>query len=819
MAQDVARDAVEDLRRDILRQLTCDVGVSLEDATPRHWLHATALALRGRLIGDWHETNRKVVRGGLKQVCYLSMEFLMARQLENALMATGLQEQCRQALAAFGVDLDEVIALEPDPALGNGGLGRLAACFLDSMAYLGIPGIGYGIRYEYGMFRQELADGWQVEKPEDWLADSNPWEFHRSEATYRVQFGGRVEHRHHRAHWEGTEDVLAVAHDVLVPAHNGGAVNTLRLWGAKPADALDISTFNRGYFIEALAPRMRSETITRLLYPDDSTPEGRQLRLRQEHFFVSASLQDVIARFRKRHNDWFLLPTQFAFHLNDTHPALAPAELMRLLVDVHQVSWEDAWRITSSMFSYTNHTLLPEALEVWPEELMRRNVPRHLELITEINRRFLADLRGGRQKAPNEEKVAVLTEGGSSGVNMGRLSVLVSRRVNGVSALHSQLVREVLFPDFAELFPERFENVTNGINHRLWLYQSNPGLAQLIDEKLGRAWRDKLQLTPLARFAADRAFRDSVREVKLQNKRKLARLIAERTGTEVDPSSMFDVQVKRIHEYKRQLLNVLGVVARWNAMKRNPHERWPPRVVILAGKAAAGYWFAKLIIKLANDVAGRINADPQTADRLKLVFLPNYNVSLAEEIIPAADLSQQISLAGTEASGTGNMKLALNGALTLGTADGANLEIADAVGAGNIFLCGLKVREVAQKKSAGYNPMDVAANNPDLRLALEQIARGEFSPDEPSRFAPIVDALLRQGDRFMVLADFADYLRAQRAVDQAWLDQDEWARKAVLNIAQMGPFSSDRSIERYATHIWQADALPKGALSRSGSAR
>ncbi len=804
MTKNIEATEVAELRNAIVGQLTGNVGVSLLDATPRHWLQATALTLRGRMIKNWHNTNRQVIDQGLKQICYLSMEFLMARQLENALMATGLQEDCRQALSAFGIDLDGLLALEPDPALGNGGLGRLAACFLDSMAHLGIPGIGYGIRYEYGMFRQELSDGWQVEKPEDWLADSNPWEFYRTEATYRVKFAGRVEHRDDRAHWEGGEDVLAVAHDVLIPSHQGKVVNTLRLWGAKPAEPLDISIFNRGYFIEALAPRMRSETITRLLYPDDSTPEGRQLRLRQEHFFVSASLQDVLARFRSRHSDWSLLPSKFAFHLNDTHPALAPAELMRLLVDDHFLPWDQAWQITSSMFSYTNHTLLPEALEVWPEELMRRNVPRHLEIIREINRRFLTGLEPTHAKSPAPEAVSVVV--GGSQINMGRFCVLVSRTVNGVSALHSQLVRKTLFPEYAHLYPDRFENVTNGISHRLWLYQANAALADLVDGKLGRSWRERLDLAPLAEFVEDQAFRDSVRAVKIENKRKLARLIADRVGVQVDPTAMFDVQVKRIHEYKRQLLNILGVIARWNAIKAKPQAMSAPRVVIMAGKAASGYHFAKLIIKLANDVARRINGDPVTAAKLQFVFLPNYNVSLAEQIIPAADLSQQISLAGTEASGTGNMKLALNGALTLGTADGANVEIADAVGRDNLFLFGMTVEGASQLRSSGYDPMSVATGDRDLLMALEQIAHGEFSPDDPNRFEPVVNALLRQGDRFMVLADFADYMRAGQRVDRAWLDREGWDRMAILNIAHMGWFSSDRSIDEYASRIWRLDA-------------
>jgi starch phosphorylase len=797
----------EEIQQELLVQLTRNVGVSQADATPRDWLRAASLAVRGHLVDRYHAMNARLRQSGAKQVAFLSMEFLMARQLEGALMATGLRDVYVEALERLGTRLDDLLELEPDPALGNGGLGRLAACFLESMASTGVQGYGYGIRYEYGMFRQEIADGWQVERPDDWLSNTNPWEFERPEPVFTIGIGGHVEHRDQRAIWHPGEQIIAVAHDMLVPGLGGETVNTLRLWGAKPINAFDIASFNRGHFLEALAPKIRSKAVTRLLYPDDSTPEGRELRLRQEHFFASASVQDVLRRFLKDHGcDWSLLPSKVAIHLNDTHPALAPAELMRLLVDVHELPWERARELASDVFSYTNHTLMPEALEVWRADLMRRIAPRHLEIIDELNRRFVGNVRREVPGFPVDRVAVVRGEHEERSVNMGRFSVLMSHRVNGVSALHSGLVQERLFPEFAELFPGRFLNVTNGISPRLWLFQTNPALCDLMDRHVGRAWRDTFDLSGMVRFAGDPEVLEELRAIKLDNKRRLATVIAQRTGIEVDPASMFDVQIKRIHEYKRQLLNILGVIARWNAMKGDPNQSWAPRTVVLAGKAASSYWLAKLIIKLANDVARRINADRDTSHLLKLVFLPNYNVSLAERIIPAADLSQQISLAGTEASGTGNMKLALNGALTLGTRDGANIEIAEAVGEDLVFSFGMDVGEVQALKREGYMPREVCNADPRLRTVLEQIARGDFSPDDPHRFEPIINALLNEGDRFMVLADFADYWRAQREVDAIWGDQREWSRRALLNISRMGGFSADRSIERYADAIWRVTA-------------
>jgi glycogen phosphorylase len=791
----------------VLERLTLTLGVAPNEAMAGDWFRATALAVRDRLVGRWHGTNRLVEDKGLKQVAYLSMEFLLARELENALMSTGLVDDCRAVLAQHGVNLDELMVIEPSPALGNGGLGRLAACFLDSTASIGLPCIGYGIRYEYGMFRQEIADGWQVERPDHWLDQPCPWEILRPERTYRVRFGGRVEHRGCRVHWVDTDDIMAVAHDHLIPGHGHPAVNTLRLWGVKPIDSFDLGAFNRGAFLDAQVGKVHCETLSRVLYPDDSTPEGRELRLRQEHLFVSASVQDLLASFRARHTDWTLLPEKLTIHLNETHPALAPAELMRLLVDDHELGWDDAWKLVRSVFSYTNHTLMPEALEVWPLALMRRVIPRHTEIIEEIDRRYLEGLRHRSTYHPGSETRVEIVEGGNR-VNMGRLAVIASRRVNGVSKLHSDLLQEQLFPDFASLHPDRFHNVTNGITPRRWLAQANPRLSAVIDEAIGCGWRQNLEaIAELATVAEDRYFRARVGETKFRNKVRLAEHIRRTLAIEVDAQAMFDVHVKRIHEYKRQLLNIMGVIARWNAIRAEPGREWPARVVVFAGKAASAYWMAKLIIKLVHDVAERVNNDPETGDRLKVVFLPNYDVSLAEIIIPAAELSQQISLAGTEASGTGNMKLALNGALTVGTEDGANVEIAQAVGRDNIFLFGMTVDEVMRRKTSGYVARSVYEADPRLKQVVDQIAGGEFSPDDRQRFQPIAEALLAGNDPFFVLADFAAYWEAQGRVDAAWHDLETWLHGAVMNIAGAGHFSSDRTVRDYADRIWDAHLM------------
>ena len=795
------------LKRSIANRLRYTVGKVPDAARPVDWTNALAYAVRDRLVDRWIETTRAQYRQDVKRVYYLSMEFLIGRALTNSLLATGLAGECRAALAELGLDLDAIGENEPDAALGNGGLGRLAACFLDSMATLDLPGFGYGIRYEYGMFAQGLRDGWQVEHPDHWLAAGNPWEFERPEVVYPVRFGGHVETRGGKATWTGSDDVLAMAYDTLIPGYDTKTVCTLRLWAAKSTQDIDLAAFNQGDYTQAVEAKNRSETVSRVLYPDDSTEQGRELRLRQEYFFVSASLQDIVRRFRSDHTDWSELPAKVSVHLNDTHPAIAVPELMRLLVDEHGLAWDRAWALTQGVFSYTNHTLMPEALEMWPESLMQRLLPRPLAIIQRLNDAFLAWARTQRgTDAALLDRVAVID--GEHRVRMGHLSVLASHKVNGVSALHSDLVQTRLFPDFARLFPGRFVNVTNGVTPRRWLDQANPDLAALIDAHIGGGWRTDLdKLADLAPLADDAAFGEAFRAIKARNKQRLAALIATRTDIAVDPTSLFDVQIKRIHEYKRQLLNLLHVVARYNQITADPGANTVPRTVIFAGKAASAYWLAKLIIKLINDVARHVNADPRTADRLKVVFVPNYGVSTAEAIIPAADLSVQISTAGTEASGTGNMKLALNGALTIGTEDGANVEIGDAVGVDDIFIFGHTVDEVQRLRAAGYDPKAVCAAEPALQQVLDQIASGFFSPDEPDRFKPITDSLLEHGDRYLVLADFAAYVACQARVDGAYRDPAAWTAMAIRNVAAMGRFSSDRAIAEYAATIWDAQPL------------
>jgi glycogen phosphorylase len=789
----------QDAKRRIVTELRHQVGVSQDDATERDWLVACSLAVRSMLVERWHASNER--SRDKKQVGYLSMEFLLSRQLINALLALDLKDEFADALAELGVRLDDIVDLEPEPALGNGGLGRLAACFLDSTANIGVPAYGYGIYFEYGMFRQTFSNGWQIEQPEEWLVGVNPWDFSRSEPSFQIGFGGHVEHRDHRAIWTPQENIIAVAHDLLVPAQDGEMVNTLRLWSARPMHGFDIATFNRGRHIEALAPKIRSKTLSRLLYPDDSTDEGRELRLRQEYFFVAASVQDMLARFTKQFgSQWDLLPDRIAIHLNDTHPALAPIELMRLLIDVHGLGWDRAWGLTSNIISYTNHTLMPEALETWRLDLMARVIPRHLQIIEEINRRIF-DSEKLQAAHIAADRLSLVSSDQSPVINMGRLSAYASHRVNGVSALHSALVKEKLFPELATLHPDRFTNVTNGISQRLWLFQSNPELTSLLDETIGREWRRGFHPAAFSDFSEDQKVISAISEIKARNKRRAAQRIASIARIDVDPSAMFDVQIKRIHEYKRQLLNIFGIISRWFDLK-DGHRTAAPKVALMAGKAASSYWLAKLIIKLANDVAAKINSDPDTRDHLKFLFLPNYNVSMAEWLIPAADLSQQISLAGTEASGTGNMKLAMNGALTLGTRDGANIEIADAVGADNIFMFGLTVDEVVELRPR-YSPHAVSQADPKLKRILESIGSGEFSPDDPHRFRPLLDMLLGHGDRYMVIADFADYLRGHADVDRLWADRSGWNRKVISNIAGMGTFSSDRSVGEYARNIWQ----------------
>ncbi|MBK9606125.1 MAG: glycogen/starch/alpha-glucan phosphorylase [Betaproteobacteria bacterium] len=806
----LGRDAGS-LRQSVNKHLLYTVGKDSVAASKRDWLYALSAAVRDRLVERWMDTTRRQYKQNVKRIYYLSMEFLPGRMLSNALLALGLHEECEQALRELGLDFDELAALEPDPALGNGGLGRLAACFLDSMATLGLPGFGYGIRYEYGMFAQRIHDGRQVEHPDHWLVAGNPWEFVRPEVKYTIQFGGRVEtgHKNERgAHWVGTDDVFAMAYDTLVPGYGTTAVNTLRLWSATATEAINLSLFNQGNYSAAIEEKNRSENVSRVLYPDDSSEHGRELRLRQEYFFVSASLQDLLRRYFKTHPSVEQLADKVAIHLNDTHPAIAVPELMRLLVDVRHIPWTLAWRLCTRIFSYTNHTLMPEALETWPVALLERVLPRHMKIIYDINELFLDQLRAQGEDSESLRRVSLIDEGTVRRVRMANLSVLASHKVNGVSALHTELLRTTIFADFDRLFPGRFVNRTNGITPRLWLALANPGLSRLIDRHIGRTWRKRLdELAQLRPLAADPAFVAAFRSAKAGNKRRLADYVARLTGIAISPESLFDVQIKRIHEYKRQLLNVLHVITRYNRILADPAAAWVPRTVIIAGKSASAYFMAKLIIKLVNDVAAVVNNDPRVDGKLKVVFVPNYGVSVAKLIIPAADLSEQISTAGTEASGTGNMKLALNGALTIGTADGANIEIRDAVGAQNMFVFGLDAAGVRREREAGYLPRAIYDGNPELRQALDQIGAGRFSPDEPGRFQPIVQALLDHGDHYLLLADYAAYVEAQERADALYADPQAWAATAVRNVAAMGPFSSDRTIAEYAEGIWRVQPV------------
>ncbi|MEQ8967790.1 MAG: glycogen/starch/alpha-glucan phosphorylase [Azospirillaceae bacterium] len=801
----------ESLKRAFLEWLVYSVGKDADTATVHDWYTSVGLAVRDRLVDRWMETTRSYYRTDQKRVYYLSLEFLIGRLLNNSMANMGILDVCREALDDVGVDLKTVVEAEPDAALGNGGLGRLAACFLDSMATLGIAGFGYGIRYEYGMFRQAFDDGWQVERPEDWLRAGNPWEFARPEVSYPIDFYGHVEEtrdaaggRHYR--WVNTQRVMAVAYDTPVVGWQARSINTLRLWSAKPREEFNLAEFNRGDYMRAVEEKVLSENLSWVLYPADSHLQGQELRFKQEYFFTSASLQDIIRRYRQAHDSFDHLPERVAIQLNDTHPAIAVPELMRLLIDVHGLEWETAWQLTSRSINYTNHTLLPEALEKWPVPLVERILPRHMQIIYEINARFLRQVRRDHpDDTTRMAELSLIDEGGQRSVRMGNLAFLGSARVNGVSALHTELMKKTVFRYMHETFPDRIVNKTNGITPRRWLDQCNRPLAALVEETIGPGWQGELdRLSALAGHADDAGFRERFSAAKRANKEALAGHVAELAGVDIDPEALFDVQIKRIHEYKRQLLNLIQTVALYNEMRDTPTVAWQPRVKILAGKAAPSYAMAKLIIKLGNDIARVINQDPAVRDQLKLVLLPNYNVTLAERIIPAADLSEQISTAGMEASGTGNMKFALNGALTVGTLDGANVEIREQVGAENIHIFGLTAEEVSDLAASGtYDPRAVIAGDQRLKRAIDMIARGVFSPDDPDRYRPIVDALTGE-DRFLVCADFAAYHDIQLEIGRAFADTDAWMRKAVLNTARVGWFSSDRTVREYAEEIWQA---------------
>jgi len=801
-------DAIEQFKHAVLAKLTLAVGKDASDASDRDWFVATTLTLRDRVIHRWLENERKALSRGRKHVYYLSLEFLIGRLLNDVAGNLQMDDIVARALGDLGINFERVRHAEPDAALGNGGLGRLAACFMESMASLGIPAYGYGIRYDNGLFRQIVKDGWQQEYPEDWLSFTNPWEFERPEVTYDIFYGGWVETaagrgNHTRFVWHPEETIEAVAYDTAVVGWRGKHVNPLRLWSARAVDPLRLDMFNRGDHIGALSEQARAEALSKILYPSDETPAGRELRLRQEYFFVSASLQDLVQRHRKAFGSLHTLPQHAAIQLNDTHPSIAIVELMRILVDLHNIPWDDAWQITVDTCRYTNHTLLPEALESWPVTLFERVLPRHLQIIYLLNARHLETVaKTNGFDADALASISLIDEREGRHVRMGHLAFVGSGRVNGVSAMHSALVKKQLFRHLDACYPDRIVNVTNGITFRRWLYQANPGLTRLLNEACGADIRDNPEaIGRFARLAEDKWLLEKLRAVKRANRLALGRVIRERLGLSVDPAAMFDVQIKRIHEYKRQLLNLLETVALYNAMRADPTKDWVPRVKIFGGKAAASYATAKLIIKLAHDIAEVVNRDPAVRDLLKIAFLPNYNVSLAEMIIPAADLSEQISTAGMEASGTGNMKLSLNGALTIGTLDGANIEIRDAVGADNIFIFGLLADEVAELRQTGREGGRTIAFSPVLNEVIEMIEGGVFSPGERDRFSMLTGAL-RSVDHYMIVADFDSYWRAQRQADEMWRDPDQWSAACVRNIAGMGWFSADRAIGEYAKTVW-----------------
>ena len=803
-----------ELKAAVLAKLTYAVGKTPEVATPRDWFLAVTFATRDIIVGRWLESLNAVYTDGRKRVYYLSLEFLIGRLLFDALTNLGVAQPMTEALDELGVNLTDLRRIEPDAALGNGGLGRLAACFMDSMATLSIAAHGYGIRYDNGLFRQIIRGGWQQETPEDWLVNGNPWEFVRPEYNYAIGFGGWVEmvqgdDERARHVWHPAETVEAVAYDTPIVGWRGRHVNTLRLWSARATDPLKLEAFNAGDYVGAFSETVRAEAISKVLYPSDATPAGQELRLRQEYFFASASLLDLIRRHIKQWGDVRTLGEHAAVQLNDTHPAIGIAELMRILVDLNKVEWDEAWSITQATFSYTNHTLLPEALETWPVPLMERLLPRHMQIIYLINAAHLdSTRRRGFVDAAMLAAISLIDEHAGRRVRMGNLAFIGSHKINGVSALHTDLMRKTVFHSLNSVYPGRIVNKTNGITFRRWLIECNPDLAATIRSLLGeRGLDDYHALKGLAAHADDTSLHERVAQARRTRKAALARVIADQLNLRVDPEAMFDVQVKRIHEYKRQLLNLLETVARYNAIRANPTIDFAPRVKIFSGKAAASYTQAKLIIKLAIDIAKVVNSDPTVRGLLKVVFLPNYNVSLAEIIMPAADLSEQISTAGMEASGTGNMKMALNGALTVGTLDGANVEMRDLVGDDNIFIFGLTAAEVETARADGIDSTEHIAASPILREALDEIGSGVFSTDDAGRYRGLVDTLTHH-DYFMICADFDAYWATQMKIDEAWRDRNRWLRSSVLNTANVGWFSSDRTIAEYAKEIWSAPFVP-----------
>jgi starch phosphorylase len=802
------------IKRAFLDHLLYTRSKTPRSATPLDVYFSLAYTVRDRLVRRWLQTQRQYYRTDPKRVYYLSAEFLLGRMLSNNLMNLGIYDFAVKEFGRYGLDLGELLEQEPDPGLGNGGLGRLAACFLDSMATMALPGMGYGIRYEYGIFRQEIAHGHQVEQPDDWLRWGNPWEISRPDIAVKVRFGGHVEHvtesdGRESYHWVGGQHVWGVPYDTPIAGYGVDNVNTLRLWAARASEQFDLAVFNDGDYRRAVEEKALSESISKVLYPKDTSREGRALRLKQQYFFVCCSIQDLMRRYKRVHTSFDAFPDKVAIQMNDTHPAVTVAELMRVFIDEERLPWERAWDLTRRSLAYTNHTLLPEALERWPTDLFEELLPRHLQIIFEINHRFLREVH---VFAPGDDarkrRMSIIQEDGTRSVRMAHLAVIGSHAINGVAALHTDLLRAEVLRDFAELWPERFNNKTNGVTPRRWLWQCNPGLSRAITGRIGDEWVTDLdQLAKLDKFADDPTFRAELAGIKRDNKARLAEYIQRRQGVAINVDSLFDVQVKRIHEYKRQLLNCLHVIALYRRIKFGGKKDMVPRTVIFGGKAAPGYELAKRHIALIHDVGEIINNDPAVGHRLKCVFIANYNVSLAELIMPAADLSEQISLAGMEASGTGNMKFQMNGALTIGTLDGANIEIREEVGPDNFFLFGMDAAQVEERRRHGYHPADYIARSDELRAAIELVESGYFTPDDPHRHRDVTENL-RHVDPYLIAADFDDYMACHDRAAQAYLDQEHWLRMVVKNIAHSGKFSSDRTIAEYAREIWGAEPAP-----------
>ncbi len=802
---------VDSFREDIRQHLHYTLAKDQYSSTEWDKYKSVVLAVMDRLHDRWIDTQQRYYDQQSKRVYYLSMEYLIGRLMDNMLINLGLQDVAAEAIEEVGFDYDKVREAEIDAGLGNGGLGRLAACFLDSMATLGVPAIGYGIRYDYGIFDQDIKDGWQIEKPDMWLQYGYPWGVERPQKSYKVPFYGRVkatEDEGGRLHfdWVDTHNVTAVAYDTPVPGFQNDVVNNLRLWKASSDEGFDLKSFNQGDYIEAVRSNLLEENISRVLYPNDKVFKGQELRLKQEFFLVSASLQDAMARFKKKFDDFRKIPQQMAVQCNDTHPNLAIPEMMRMLMDEEELKWDTAWDIVTKTMNYTNHTLMPEALEQWPISLMSDLLPRHTQIIREIDRRFLNTVHMTNGDSNRKDRMRIISNEMNPRIRMGNLGIVGAKKVNGVSELHSDLMKKTIFKDFAKHFPEKFTNVTNGITPRRWLRQCNRDLADLISDRIGNDWVTQLdQLKEVEQFSEDADFQETFKEIKYRNKKQLADHIEKTSGNVVNPNSIFDIQIKRIHEYKRQLMAVMHAIVLYNRLRENPNADIEPRTLLFAGKAAPGYTMAKLHIKLINNVAEIINNDPDVSSKLKVLFLPDYSVSLAEKMIPAADLSEQISTAGMEASGTGNMKFALNGALTIGTLDGANVEIREQVGEDNIFIFGQTVDEIEENRDSGYSPRKIYEEDEELKQVIDQIHNGYFSPSQPDLFHPITKALLSDGDYFMVLGDFRSYVDKQKEVEACYKDEFKWNKKAIINVANMGHFSSDRSIRDYCERIWDVE--------------